>query len=307
MSATRFDRLVRFYPSSWRARYGAELTALMEDTYGNGRMPLRDRLGLAWGALREHLVEIGLGGRGDARGSVRAGSLLVLWGWGALVLGGAVFAKYAEGYGPALPKAQRLLPTVGFDAVFAGAITGLVIVGAAVLMVLPGFVSFLRDGGLPQVRRALVRTGALLAASVVYLGVIVIWAHHSRPQLLNGGFWPKGSVLIGLMAVVALTIASSVAAAGSAVRRLELPNLILRWEGLLAVGLSVVMGAILAGTIIWWSEMALHAPSFFTGTPAIHGDSAPPALLFAGMTMTGGALAGLAGSFRVCRSTAALR
>jgi hypothetical protein len=67
------------------------------------------------------------------------------------------------------------------------------------------------------------------------------------------------------------------------------------------------MCAILAGTILWWSEMALHAPWFFTGTPAIHGDSAPPALLFAGLIMTGGLLAGVGGSFRVLRSTAALR
>ncbi len=307
MSAPGFDRLVRWYPASWRARYGDEMTALMEDTYGEGPVPARDRIGLAGAVVREHLAEVGLRGRGDAPSALRAGAFLVLWGWGAFVLAGSAFAKYAEGYEPALPKSQRLLPVVGFDLVFAAAIVGLVVVGLGAVLALRSFVTFLREGGWPQIRTAVRRTMILGALSAAYLAGIVIWAHSDGPSHLSGSWFPKGTVLIGFVAVVGLTIASCVAAAGSAVRRLELSNRLLRLEGALALVLTVVMATVLTGTILWWGEMAAHAPWFFTGAPSIHGDQAPPVLVFASVFMAGGLLAAASGCARVLRSARAVR
>jgi hypothetical protein len=45
--ADRFERLIRWYPPTWRARYGVEFVALLEDTHGMGDVPWRERLAIA--------------------------------------------------------------------------------------------------------------------------------------------------------------------------------------------------------------------------------------------------------------------
>ena len=84
MTAGRFERLLKWYPSRWRARYGEELVALMEDTYGEGSLPLSSQLSIMRTGATEHLREMGLGGGEDTPGErVRSGSQLVLCGWPA--------------------------------------------------------------------------------------------------------------------------------------------------------------------------------------------------------------------------------
>ena len=46
-------RVLRWYPSAWRRRYGRELVALLEDTYGDRPLPLRCRLSLIHSGTRE--------------------------------------------------------------------------------------------------------------------------------------------------------------------------------------------------------------------------------------------------------------
>jgi len=41
----RCDRLVGLYPTGWRERYGDELTALLEDTYGEEPMAIEPVFG----------------------------------------------------------------------------------------------------------------------------------------------------------------------------------------------------------------------------------------------------------------------
>ena len=46
-STRSFERMLRWYPSPWRTRYGDEMTALLEDTYAAaGDVPIRHRPGL---------------------------------------------------------------------------------------------------------------------------------------------------------------------------------------------------------------------------------------------------------------------
>jgi hypothetical protein len=47
--------LLRWYPASWRERYGDELVALLEDRSYGGRLTLHARLELAWAGLRERV------------------------------------------------------------------------------------------------------------------------------------------------------------------------------------------------------------------------------------------------------------
>jgi hypothetical protein len=55
VKARRPQRSLRWYPSAWRRRYGEELIALLEDTYGDGPLPLRCRMSL----FRSGMIERG--------------------------------------------------------------------------------------------------------------------------------------------------------------------------------------------------------------------------------------------------------
>ena len=53
------DPRLRWYPQSWRARYGDELFALLDDEY-DGHLPTVVRLGLVAGGLRQRARHSGL-------------------------------------------------------------------------------------------------------------------------------------------------------------------------------------------------------------------------------------------------------
>ncbi|MGB8792648.1 MAG: hypothetical protein WCD33_14170 [Mycobacterium sp.] len=45
--------VLRWYPAAWRRRYGEELIAMLDDTYGNDKLPRRARMSL----LRSGLIQ----------------------------------------------------------------------------------------------------------------------------------------------------------------------------------------------------------------------------------------------------------
>ena len=55
LSARDRHRLLRWYPPAWRRRYGAELLALLQDTYGDASLPLRGRLSLIRAGIAERV------------------------------------------------------------------------------------------------------------------------------------------------------------------------------------------------------------------------------------------------------------
>jgi hypothetical protein len=48
-------RVLRWYPAAWRRRYGDELIALLDDTYGERRLGLRVRMSLLQSGVRERI------------------------------------------------------------------------------------------------------------------------------------------------------------------------------------------------------------------------------------------------------------
>ena len=48
-------RVLRWYPAVWRRRYGEELIAMLDDTYGNGTPPRRARMSLARSGLMQRI------------------------------------------------------------------------------------------------------------------------------------------------------------------------------------------------------------------------------------------------------------
>jgi hypothetical protein len=49
------QRVLRWYPGAWRRRYGEELIAMLDDTYGNGKPPRRARMALLRSGLMQRI------------------------------------------------------------------------------------------------------------------------------------------------------------------------------------------------------------------------------------------------------------
>ena len=263
------DRLLRWYPPAWRARYGDEMGALMADDLA-GRPPTpRFRFSIAAAGLRERGHAAGLlGDRTPPAERVRAGALLVLGAWAAFVVAGASFAKLSEHFDAAVPAASRDLPWAVFRAIETLAVVGSLLVAAGALAALPALVRALRAGAWPRLRRPVLGAGAasvLVAAGTVGL---VAWANRLSVAQRNGadGYYVVAFVVWGLAG--AATLALWTWAAIAAGRRLTLTRRVLVLEAALAGGLALCMAAMTAATALWWAVVAVDAPWFLGGTAA---------------------------------------
>lgn len=304
MTRGSFDGVLRWYPASWRRRYGEELAALLEDTYGARAVPLRCRLSLLRAGSVERLRASGLlGASTPPSDGVRAGSLLVLWAWAVFMVAGAGFANLAENWVTALPAGSSRLPAAGYDVVYCAGLAGGVILLLAAGVCVPAFVRFLRGGGWPAIRRRLLLAAGVTVVTMAAVTAMAVWAHQLDSSQRNGGLWTY-SLLAGVVALlITATIAAWTAAGSAAARRLELPARVVRYCGALAVALTLVMAALVGGTVTWWSAIASRAPWFLDGTaPGTAGTVAPLALVIVGTLMVLGLILAVIGARRAATS-----
>lgn len=296
--------MLRWYPASWRRRYGEELVALLEDTYGTRSVPLRCRLSMLRAGSVERLRASGLlGSSTPPCDGVRAGSLLVLWAWAVFTVAGAGFANLAENWVTALPAGRSRLPAAGYDVVYCAGLAGGLIVLLAAGACVPAFARFLRAGGWPQIRRQILLAAGVTVVTIAAITATAVRAHQLDSSQRNGSLWTY-SLLAGVMALlITATIASWTAAGSAAARRLDLPASVVRYCGALAVALTLVMVALVGGTVAWWSAIAVRAPWFLAGTgPGTAGTAAPPALVVVGVLMVTGLLLAVVGARRATTS-----
>jgi hypothetical protein len=304
-----YPGLLRWYPKEWRERYGEELGALMEDSL-NGQPPTpRLRLSIAWSGLRERAHQAGVIGEGTpAPNRLAAGALLVLSAWTAFMVAGANFAKFSEGFSPAVPAGSRALATRSFDVVQFLAVAGglLVIAGAAVA--LPAFIRFVRDGGWSAIRRHVYRA---VAATVIASGITVgvITKAHTLPYAqrngADGAYTGLFLVAAGLM-VVALALWTVVAVASA--RRLTWTDAVLRVEATLATGLAMAMVVMTAAVATWWGTVASAASWYLQGVqPGLATSAFTPRLTGSMIVMLVASAFAAYGVARMARSWKALR
>jgi hypothetical protein len=300
MSSRNHQRALRWYPSTWRRRYGSELAALLEDTYGDQRLPVRARLSLLRAGLTERLRAGGLAGSSrPASAGVRAGALLALWAWATCMVAGGAFANIADGWQPALPAGSTFLPMAGYVLAAVAGLAGgcLVLAGAALCM--PAFIRFLRAGGWAQIRGRVLLAASLLALTIMGFAAARAWAAHLDQHQRNGGLWTYSLLFIVVALLASATIAAWTAAGAAAARRIELPVRVLRTCQALAIAIAVVIAVLIAGTATWWAAIAARAPWFFTGAPhGAAGSVAPAGLIGVVVLMTAGLLLGAAGAWR---------
>jgi hypothetical protein len=296
--------LLRWYPAAWRERYGDELVALMQDVVGDRQPSFRFKLSVAWAGLRERIYGAGLVGDQPPVEQARTGSLLVLCAWTAFVLAGMSFSKVSEHYSYALPPSLRALPQSAFKSVAGLGIIGASLVALGALATLPAFVRFIRNGGWTSIRGHVLRAAALTAITAGALVPLSLWAHHLDLRQRNGGDGLY-SAAIGLWALlVAVTLAQWTASGVAAVRRIDLPRGVLRFEATLAIAVAVAMVLVTGAAGLWWGAMAHDAPWFLQGTAP--GTSPSPFTLQLVMTLTLMLTAVLTAAYGVARITRSL-
>jgi hypothetical protein len=55
MNPRAINRILRWYPAAWRRRYGEELVAMLGDTYGDDRLPVRVRVSLVGSGIAQRV------------------------------------------------------------------------------------------------------------------------------------------------------------------------------------------------------------------------------------------------------------
>jgi hypothetical protein len=263
------DRRLRWYPPTWRARYGDELVALLDDEYQD-RLPMLVRLGLMTGGLQQRARQSGLtGDAAPASDRARAGALVVLAAWSVFVIAGASFAKFAEHFDEALPhrSSAHRLPDLAFTVLqmVAGVASFLVLTGA--LLAAPAFVRFVRAGGWKSVRGHFLRAIACTGVAAAATGLIIVLAHNLTSHQRNGGLDWYGAMFLVWAALIADTLMLWTAVAVATARRMALSTAVLAAEAALAAAIAGAMVVMLGATAVWWAEMAKVAPRFLMGSP----------------------------------------
>ncbi len=263
------DPRLRWYPQSWRARYGDELIALLDDEYGS-HLPMPVRLSLVTGGLRQRARRSGLTGDSvSAADGIRAGALVVLAAWTAFVIAGASFAKFSEHFDEALPHrtGAHRVPDLAFTVLQSAAGVAGVLVVAGAILAIPAFVRFLRTGGWGSLRSHLLRAVSCTALAIATTAPLLLWAHHLTPHQRNGGIHLYGTLFLIWAGLIIITLTLWTVAAVAAGRRLEFSTALLRAEATLAVAVAMAMVVIVGATAVWWGAMAKNAPSFLSASP----------------------------------------
>ena len=299
--------LLRLYPPRWRARYGDELDDLMRKASGGRRVPWRIWQNVALAAGRERLRASGLTGDAVPPGErSRAGMLLVLCAWSLFAVAGLTVQKISEHWQRATPAASRGVPAVAFDVLVAAAVVGSAAVLLGIACALPAFRALLVTGGWHELRRPMRRAAGLTILTALATGGLVLWAQALSARQRDGHdlLYGLGALAWALVAIACL--AAWTAAAVAAGARIDLSRRLLRLEAWLGVVSATMMVLMLAATCVWWASLARSAPWFFTGASAgSRASGLSPEVVGCVVLMVAASAAGLAGSLRAVRESAA--
>jgi hypothetical protein len=311
MERKESERLLRWYPTAWRHRYGDELLSMVEDTVGTGLPDRRLRWSLATAGLRERARHSWLVGPDvDRAQRTRGGATLVLWGWALLLPAGVSFAKLAEHWQVVVPSSKRTMPTLAMDAAQALAVAGGAAVLVATAMALPAFARRFRQGAWRPLLVTAIVVGGLSAA---WLGLSVggiIWAHHLSDAQRNGGSHAFTNIAYGWGSLTVLTVAAWTALAVRAERQLRADRRLLRVEVTAAMLVTAAITLVTAATVTWWAFMASNAPWFLQGfiappgqAPAGAADASPLnwRLVVTGSAMAAATVLSVSGMLRIAR------
>jgi hypothetical protein len=296
--------LLRWYPTRWRARYGDEFTAMIEDDLGGRPPTLRYQWSIARSGLSERLREAGMMGNSVSPSEhVRGGALTVLCAFALFIVPGVGFAKISEHWDESIHRGSRHLPAVSFNLLGSLAVACAAAVLISAIALLPTLVQFIRTEGWPAIRRRVWLSVTATLATIAVGSGLVVWAGHLTSHQRNSGFGWYQLLYVIAAALFAATIATWTAAMVATARRLNIRMGQLKVVGVLAVAVAACMPVMTATAAVWWGSMATTAPWFFAGAPA--GTSSSPLatnLLVVLIVMVIASGAGMLGLLRIIRS-----
>ena len=260
-------RLLRWYPTRWRARYGDEFLAYLEDRLDDSPLTFRLRSSIAFAGVRERCYGSGMVcARSTPVTQRRTGSLMVLVAWSLMIVGGAALAKMAEHFRNAMPKPSRAIATLAFNATTVAGVAGTILVLVGAIVACPGFVRFLREKGWPQVRRTLVRS--VIATVVLFAATsgLASWSHQLNTAQRNGADALYSGAFFAFALFVVMTIALWTRASIAVASRIDFTPRALRWESYLALGVCLSSIVVAVGATAWWIQVGRHAPWLLNGT-----------------------------------------
>jgi hypothetical protein len=298
------DQLLRWYPESWRARYGDEFLALLEDRLHGAPPSIRLRASVAMAGMRERCYASGMvGGQSSRLTQRRTGSLMVLVAWAIMIVGGAGLTKTAEHFAVAVPSRSRELAQIAYNVTAVAGIVGTLFVVAGAIAAFPGFLRLVRAKRWTKVGATFVwPAAALVVLALAALGMSV-WARHLNVAQRNGADHIYSGAFLLLAFIAVLTIGLWVRAIVTVAWRIDFTARALRWESWFALGVSVNSVFVTVSAVLWWIQMGLHAPWFLQG--AAIGDTASPwsiNLVVAVVPMVLAVLIALWGASRVAAS-----
>ncbi len=237
-------RLLRWYPRTWRERYGEELLALIQDTLDEGRPTWRLRLSVTSGGLRE---------RGHQAGRVVRAAVKRRTGadWWSLFVAGVVLAALPEAATGSPPQARGWQAAAADGVPAAVALTGVVVLASG-LTALPALIRFLRAGGWPKVRRRIMRAaGATVVVGGVLAGLSVVSGSRSLAQLNTSWVFALGSLAAGL--AIAITIGLWAAAVVAMAKHLTLAPQVRAAQLILGSVTTTMVMLMFVSLVLWWS------------------------------------------------------
>jgi hypothetical protein len=299
----RIEGRLHWYPRKWREKYGAGMVALLEDTYGDTRLPMAVRFSLMRRGTHERIREGGFIGAATAWERRRSAWQWILAGWTAFMLAGAIVAKFTDNWVTLSSALDRTSAHLGYGLVQWSGTVGMLVVVAAALIVLPSLARLVRDGGWDQVGRPVLRALVVVALAIVATGGIVFWANHLSFHQRNGGLAIYQVIVTGWSLLLGVSLVVASASAISVSRRVELSLRQARWLSAMLAVLTALMVAIVVGLVIWWRVEALHAPTFMRnaiGNGIMATSSTfPPALVLAFVLMIVGLAMAMTGVTRL--------
>jgi len=255
------ERLLQWYPASWRKRYGEELAGLLVDMSDGQRLSWRLRADVAAAGARERL-------RRPSIGDPRGGGRMVLWAWAIFVLAGMMVAKTSEHWKLAVPKGGHPVASVAFVALTVLAAATAVLVLAGIALTFPRLVPFLRSGGWPRIRRWILAGTALTVLLVASTAGLAAWARGLTPHARNGHDALYGAAFLTWGALGAATLLAWTKAATSTADQLHLSARTLQLHARLTTVIAAAMATMTAATVTWWIAVAIVSPGALTGPPA---------------------------------------
>ena len=286
----RRARLVaRCYPASWRERYGEELVALLEDSFGDEALSVRTLLDLVRGGLRQRgraaALTLGVARGATPQDRARAGTLGVGVAWALTMVAGLVFAKSSEHWGALTQPSRRVVPAAAVITMQGAAVLGALACALSLIVSRRALMRLAARSGWSTVVRLVRPAVVALLVLVVATGALVRWAHRLSAAQRNGASagYAHAFLAWGVLGVACVLI--TVVAAARLAARLEYSRHELRQLAAVDLLATTALGVVVASTVLWWVSLAGRASRFFTSSVATTGGASVPMVVVL-LTMT---------------------